>query len=391
MIALHGRATDVDLRGPLDDELWRITDPVDRPTDLAPAALVVGTGSTLRDADDCLVLRRQGTPRLTGRPSIELPEELGHLSAGDIVGITTDGGRLSVLWRARSRQNFILLTEQCDNHCLMCSQPPRDRDDSWLLDRAHRLIELLPSDVSGFTITGGEPTLYGSDLVGFLRHVTTRLPDTEVHILSNGRRFAQESFALEYASVDNPRIMIGIPIYGAEAGTHDEVVQARGAFGETVSGILNLVRLDQRVEIRVVLEAHTAPQIVEIAEFISRNLPFVDQVALMGLELAGLARPNLDRVWVDPFDYRAGLAEAADLLDAAGIPVRIYNHQLCVLEPESWQFAIRSISDWKNRYFPECEGCAVQARCGGFFQSASLRRSAHLRPLHDADAHSPQP
>ena len=52
------------------------------------------------------------------------------------------------------------------------------------------------------------------------------------------------------------------------------------------------------------IHKQTAPHLVEIAEFIARNLPFVDQVALMGLEMIGFARANMDDVWIDPIDYR---------------------------------------------------------------------------------------
>ena len=57
----------------------------------------------------------------------------------------TDSG-CDVLWRHDSRQNSVLLTERCDNYCLMCSQPPKDANDDWLLDDARELVRLLPPD-----------------------------------------------------------------------------------------------------------------------------------------------------------------------------------------------------------------------------------------------------
>ena len=127
--------------------------------------------------------------------------------------------------------------------------------------------------------------------------------------------------------------MVGIPIYGAESSLHDYVVQAHGAFDETIRGILNLAQLEQRIEIRVVIHKQTAPAWSRSREFIARNLPFVDQVALMGLETIGFARANLDDVWIDPTEYAPDLTEAVLLLDQAGIKTMIYNHQLCLIEP----------------------------------------------------------
>ncbi|HEX7841332.1 MAG TPA: hypothetical protein VF469_27830, partial [Kofleriaceae bacterium] len=111
------------------------------------------------------------------------------------------------------------------------------------------------------------------------------------------------------------------------------------------------------------------------ARFVARNLLFVDQVALMGLELTGFARSNLDALWIDPVDYQRELRESVEILERAGLNVSIYNTPLCVLASELHRFARASISDWKNSYFEECEGCALRVQCGGFFASSVLRRS----------------
>jgi His-Xaa-Ser system radical SAM maturase HxsC len=311
---------------------------------------------------------------------VVLPEELSYLGPGDVLGVGRDGERLAVLWRRASRQNALLLTEQCDNYCLMCSQPPKDRDDSWLLAQAREVLALVDQQTPSFTFTGGEPTLYGQQFIDLLEFASSRLPDTHIHVLTNGRRFANRDFALAWAGIDNPQLMAGIPIYGTEPSLHDYIVQAPGAFDQTMAGLLNLGRLGQRIELRVVLQRHTAPVIVEIADFIRRNLPFVEHVALMGLEMMGLARPNVREVWIDPYDYRQLLSEAVLLLNGAGIPARIYNHQLCTLEQRVWPYAVQSISDWKNEYKAICQSCEVIDRCGGFFHSANFKSSEHIHP-----------
>jgi len=75
------------------------------------------------------------------------------------------------------------------------------------------------------------------------------------------------------------------------------------------------------------------------------------------------------------------LTEAAYLLDQAGIKTMIYNHQLCLIEPPAWSFSVKSISDWKNGYHPECASCAVAERCGGFFTSAKYKASKHIKAI----------
>ena len=163
--------------------------------------------------------------------------------------------------------------------------------------------------------------------------------------------------------------------------THDYIVQADGAFDETVRGILNLKARGARVEIRVVVINQNHTRLVRLAEFLARNLTFVDHVALMALEVTGFARANLESIWIDPFDYRMELKEAALLLEASGIRVSLYNHQLCTIDQSIWHLARQSISDWKNEYLPTCQPCAVRDRCAGFFATGRTRYSAKIAPL----------
>ncbi len=377
MIKLSGRTTPQDLAEPITPDLWRIGH-ADEDAEGLPLARLLSRSEA-------------GTPSRSPRLAfsttsaadaiIQLPPELDHLTAGDVIAVSPDGRRLNVLWKSTATHNSLLLTEQCDNYCLMCSQPPKDRDDSWLFERAMRIISLLPPSAHSLGLTGGEPTLRGDALIELLEHCQRTRPDLSIHLLSNGRRFADPHYAHRYAQVGLADIMVGIPVYAPEPALHDYIVQAQGAFTETIHGILNLASLGQRIEIRVVVQRHTVPILRDLAVFIARNLPFVDQVALMGLEMTGLARPNSREVWIDPVDYQPQLAEATQCLTDAGISTKIYNHQLCVLESRLWPFAVRSISDWKNDYLPVCVACSVREECGGVFTTSGSRLSAHLHPV----------
>jgi His-Xaa-Ser system radical SAM maturase HxsC len=174
--------------------------------------------------------------------------------------------------------------------------------------------------------------------------------------------------------------MIGIPLYSDISSIHDYVVQAEGAFDDTIRGIINLKSVGVRVEIRVVLHKHTYERLPDLARFIRRNLTFCDHVALMGLEMTGFTKVNLEQLWIDPKHYQTQLRTAVEILNQAKMQVSIYNHQLCILDPTLIEFSRKSISDWKNEYMPECDGCLRKSECGGFFSSARLRYSDYIKP-----------
>lgn len=310
-----------------------------------------------------------------------LAAELAHLRAGDVVRITPERGEIFLLYRRHASTNSLLVTERCDNFCVMCSQPPKPRDDSWLVDELLAAIPLMSPHTPELGITGGEPTLLGDRLLELIAALAHHLPTTALHLLSNGRGFASGALARRVAALRHPDLMIGIPLYSALAEEHDYVVQARGAYDQTLRGILALKRHGVRVELRVVVHRETYAGLPELARFIVRNLLFVDHVALMGLELMGFARANLEALWIDPIEYQCELAEATRVLARAGLAVSIFNHQLCTLPPELHPYARSSISDWKREYLAECAACSQRDVCGGFFSSSKLRRSRGIHAI----------
>jgi His-Xaa-Ser system radical SAM maturase HxsC len=386
MLTLSGRI--VELRDFPEDaarSVVRVTDQQDRLFPLRAREAYLARGNDLpKGFGTYLALARNAAVLNTlpaGAKAAVLPDEYDYLSDGDLLRLWPDRKELRTIYRRNAVHSSFLLTERCNHYCLMCSQPPKDIDDRWIIDEILAALPLIDRSTRAITFTGGEPTLLGDDFLRILRAAKSYLPETAIHILSNGRRFIEAEFVAKYADIHHPDIMLGIPLYSDLSTIHDHVVQADGAFDETIRGILNLKRHGQRVEIRVVVHRLTYDRLPQLAEFIARNLTFVDQVVLMGLEITGFTRANLEALWIDPVDYQRELYDAVTCLDDNRMRVSIYNHQLCTLDRRLWPFASKSISDWKNEYKPACAGCLEQTRCGGFFASSSIRHSDHIRPF----------
>lgn len=309
-----------------------------------------------------------------------LGPELDYLGDGDVIRLAPDG-HFRVLFRASSRHNHLLVTERCNNACVMCSQPPRDAPDPHLLADALAAVDLMPPGTTTLGITGGEPTLLGSGLFALTERIAGRLPRVALQILSNGRMFRYPAWAEGLAAAVPADTVIGIPLYSDVAHRHDAVVQAAGAFNDTVRGIVHLAAAGIAVEIRIVLHRATIPRLVETARFIARNLPMAHHVSLMGLEITGYTRLHRDALWIDPLDYRDELARAVDTLRSGGMPVRVYGLQRCVVAPEIWPVVVPAISDWKNEYLPACAACTQRDHCGGFFTSQLDRPSRGIRAI----------
>jgi His-Xaa-Ser system radical SAM maturase HxsC len=187
-----------------------------------------------------------------------------------------------------------------------------------------------------------------------------------VHILSNGRLLSDPGYAALFDGI-HPLLSWGIPLYGTNHALHDYIVQAQGAFADTISGLYAAARAHQRIEIRIVLVRPVVENLRALARYICRNLPFVEHVTLMGTEPIGFAKAHYNDLWIDPADANEALDDAIETLEGYGIATSIYNVPLCVLHKDLRNHARDSISHWKRTFLPACDGCSVKDRCAGFF------------------------
>jgi His-Xaa-Ser system radical SAM maturase HxsC len=289
-----------------------------------------------------------------------------HLDTDDVVSLSSQGA-IRTLYRKASPNNALFTTERCNSLCLMCSQPPREVDDSNRAQELINLVRLIDPSTQELGITGGEPTLLGQGLLDVIAGCRDLLPHTALHLLSNGRRFYYWTYARALGALRHPNLMVGVPVYSDLDTHHDYIVQAKGSFAETILGLHNLARAEVPVEIRIVVHRETYKRLPALAAYIYRNLTFASHVTFMGLEVIGLATANIRTLWIDPLDYANQLEEAVTFLASVGMNVSIYNHQLCTLPQTLWPYSRRSISDWKNEYAPACTPCSAKTACAGFF------------------------
>lgn len=294
----------------------------------------------------------------------------------DVVAILDEMSYLHVLQRESDLHHTVFLTNQCNSNCLMCSQPPTRHDDSWLIDEALEISKHIKISPACIGFSGGEPLLLGNNLSEVIDSFISRHPRTKLEILSNGRALADAYFSEVILSRIVKPISWMIPLYGPTNSTHDYIVQRHGAFNETLLGLFELHKYGHTIQIRIVLIEPVLEVLTTLCEFIAKNLPFVKEIAIMGCEPIGFALANYDicnidlRLWID------ALQKSIDILEKNRIPIVIMNVPLCALPKDLRHYAHKSISDWKQKYLPECNDCVEKPRCSGVFSWYKPSRDA---------------
>lgn len=297
---------------------------------------------------------------------------------GDVVLVEPGGGRVERLLRAGSPHNTLLVTERCDQLCVMCSQPPKKThvDRFALLEQACLLAE--PGIVIG--ISGGEPTLYKESLLHLIERVLAARPDLGFHVLTNGQHFA----AADAERLRNPafqRVVWGIPLYAAEPDVHDEIVGKAGAFARLEESFAHLLLGGAQVELRTVVLTSNLDRLAGLAQHVARRLRFVQAWSIMQLEHVGFARSRWHQLYVDHADRFGPIAAALDHARLHNIPARLFNFPRCTVPPPYRYLAAASISDWKRKYLPACDACSEKDACTGFFEWHPETSTEGVHPL----------
>ncbi|MBB5719947.1 His-Xaa-Ser system radical SAM maturase HxsC [Stakelama sediminis] len=285
--------------------------------------------------------------------------------AGDVLLIQPREQRAERLIRATSPHNTLLVTERCDQLCVMCSQPPKKThvDRFALFEEA---CMLAPENML-IGITGGEPTLYRHQLFDLIERIYRTRPDLSFHVLTNAQHFENDDIDRMLGPA-YARVSWGIPLYASQSALHDEIVGKRGAFSQLLENFAILMRAGARIELRTVLLRGNYPALPELAHFVASRLRCIEAWSIMQLEHSGFARRRWASLAVNPRLDFAPLREAMDWSFLHQMPVQLFNIPRCALPEDYRRFAVASISDWKQKFLSACDGCRERDLCCGFFE-----------------------
>ena len=295
---------------------------------------------------------------------IQIISQTAILEENEILLVFPEQMIIQRFYRPSSNSNTILVTERCDQYCMMCSQPPKSKD------YLHWELYLTAASVmphgSTLGISGGEPTLYKKDLFAFLIKCKELDRNLRFHVLTNAQHFNFEDIpTLEFL---NETVVWGIPIYSDLPNEHDKIVGKTGAFKKLQTGFEVLLESCSRVELRTVLLQENHPFLARLAKYVSRHVQWIETWAIMQLEPIGFAKISWQLKFVDTSIFGENLEQAVNTAKAAGISIQLYNFPTCVVPESIRQLCVRSISDWKQKYLLVCKTCSEQKTCSGFFE-----------------------
>jgi MoaA/NifB/PqqE/SkfB family radical SAM enzyme len=217
------------------------------------------------------------------------------------------------------------------------------------------------------SLTGGEPCRH-PDFFSLLSYFRQRLPGVEILLLSNGRRFADKDFTRRFLKIAGPPFIVAVPVHGPSPRLHELVAGGRGAFGETIGGLRNLLAAPAgvRVEIRLVLHRLNIREFGKTLLFLRGRFPDPAgyRVVVIHYEIEGRSLKNHKLLALRLSDSARIINGAAGLIN--GFPdLSLYHFPLCLIKKELRSRCRITLPEEDRIYTEQCGGCAGRARCLG--------------------------
>jgi radical SAM protein with 4Fe4S-binding SPASM domain len=296
----------------------------------------------------------------------------------------------------------LALTYRCNSNCAHCYNARSRRTPELSTKQWSGIVDQLwDIGIPHLCFTGGEATLR-PDLGELISYAQEKGQITG--LLTNGRRLADRGYveALASAGLDH----VQITLESSDREIHDKMVQADGAWDQTVRGIENVLACDLYVMTNTTLLTENAPSLGSTLDFLAElGVPTIGCNALIysgagsrigtGLPekdlspLLQIARDKTDRhgqrlIWYTPTQYchfdpmalelgvKACTAASYNMCvepDGSVIPCQSYYQSLGNIQNDPWDSIWnheRAVWLRERSYAPEkCQECAVFNECGG--------------------------
>lgn len=217
----------------------------------------------------------------------------------------------------------------------MCGVPRRKRIGKPLVFSTEEDLSLINKlDLKKgdqILFSGGEPAIR-PDFFELCKQALRR--PSELIVLSNGRRFANQKFAKEFSKIGKPRVVV--PVFSDGPKTHDQITRRKGSFTETITGLKNLQDLGVPLSIKFIALKPNYKRAPGVMKLILELFP-KQWTMFCGIQVEGEAFRDSEKVAERHSIVCKKIEKAVDLAEKNNYFASIHMVPMCCLDPAYWR------------------------------------------------------
>jgi molybdenum cofactor biosynthesis enzyme MoaA len=255
---------------------------------------------------------------------------------------------------------IVPITDKCNQNCIFCSAKDRPQITDEIIEQQ------LLGGAENLILSGGEPTLSPKL---FLWLTLARKNSSFLELQSNGLTFSYMDIAKKI--VEYQIDLFNISFLSHLPEINDFVSNTSNTFDVRVRGIQNLLLLDQKVRLTIIINSYNYNLLVDTVEFIHRTIPGISFIQFSFIKISGAAIKN-PFVVIDYLSVAPKLHQALDYCIQKDIKTSVDHIPLCYLKGyEYLHVDIGKIALNNSEYLDEkinldsCSGCNLNEFCFG--------------------------
>ena len=268
---------------------------------------------------------------------------------------------------------------ECNNACVMCITPSKTPKNP-PLSEIKQLIDSLRPQTQIF-ISGGESTIR-KDFFEILDYLGKKQPKAEITLLTNARMFSYKGFLNRV--LNETRISkIITELHASAPALHDKITMVPGSFGQTLSGIYNILATGIVLEVRIVIHKMNYTHLPDTSKFIIKNLKGIQRVVMFPINIIGRALEEDQSVVVKSSQITPFIMKSLDIARKNNFPMIVYHCPRCLIGRSYWKFCAGVTAPPTKIAFAQCcSSCVEKPRCSGLWRSyADIVGNGELKPI----------
>ncbi len=215
---------------------------------------------------------------------------------------------------------------QCNNRCIFCVQGrKREHMPDKTTEELEKVLLEKRATCEAVVFTGGEVSLR-EDLIEMVRFAK-KAGYRSIQIQTNGRRMSYMPFL--DALIEAGATEFAPALHGSDAATHDTLTQAKGAFRQTLKGIINARKRGMPVILNTVIVEQNYKQLPAMTTLFGQlGIP---QAQFAFVHALGSAEEHFERVVPRYSELRPWLHEALKIGERAGIRMMTEAVPFCMM------------------------------------------------------------
>jgi MoaA/NifB/PqqE/SkfB family radical SAM enzyme len=283
---------------------------------------------------------------------------------------------------SKMRKIFLVTDYDCNNHCISCAKETEEKGRLTLDEILEKMDLIQPTKEDFIELSGGEPTLR-NDFFEICKTIKSR-HDTNLVVLSNGRKFKDKTFSQKAQDSGVDRVMT--TFYHPQEKTHDQITQANGSFQETLTGLKNLEEIGMPISVKTIVLSQNYQDLPDFVNFAYDTFQTA-WVSIHGLIMRGQADENKEQIIVKYSQAKPHIEAAIDQAIKRNKNLGVFIIPSCTIDPCYWQYLgvnWRQMSKEMIYISPEetvignmdvsqpsyCAGCLIGDDCSWAWESA---------------------